>query len=75
MSPEALERLRSNLQNPPTAGEHIGVYNVAARLRLWGKEYGMDIQSEQGKGTAAVLRLPLVLSWEEDGGDDQNSDC
>ena len=67
MSRETLEALRNNLQNPPTTGEHIGVYNVAARLRLWGKEYGMDIYSEQGKGTAAVLRLPLVLSWDEGG--------
>lgn len=70
MAPEALERLRATLQNPPTTGEHIGVYNVAARLRLWGKEYGMDIQSEQGKGTAALVRLPLRLSWEEE--DDGN---
>lgn len=66
MSREALEALRNNLKDPPTTGEHIGIYNVAARLRLWGEEYGMDIQSAQGKGTAAVLRLPAVLSWEDD---------
>ena len=65
MGPESLEALRNNLKNPPTTGEHIGVYNVAARLRLWGKEYGLDIRSEPGKGTAAVLRLPRILSWEE----------
>lgn len=70
MGTETLEALRNNLKNPPTTGEHIGVYNVAARLRLWGKEYGMDIQSEQGKGTAAVLRLPQILSWEEGDEDD-----
>ncbi len=70
MDPEALERLRAALQNPPTTGEHIGVYNVAARLRLWGKEYGMDIRSERGTGTAAAVRLPRVLSWEEGDGDD-----
>lgn len=71
MGRPALEALRDTLKNPPTTGEHIGVYNVAARLRLWGKEYGMDIQSEQGKGTAAVLRLPQILSFEEEGdGDD-----
>ena len=76
MDGETLEALRNNLQNPPTTGEHIGVYNVAARLRLWGKEYGMDIQSQYGKGTAAVLRLPLVTAWEEEGEtDDQDSDC
>lgn len=70
MGAEALEALRNNLKNPPTTGEHIGVYNVAARLRLWGKEYGMDIQSQQGRGTAAVLRLPQILSWEEGDEDD-----
>lgn len=74
MGRAALESLRSTLKDPPTTGEHIGVYNVAARLRLWGKEYGMDIRSEQGKGTAAVLRLPLVLSWEEESADDQDPD-
>lgn len=66
MSPEALAALQNNLKSPPTTGEHIGVYNVAARLQLWGEEYGMDILSEQGKGTSAVLRLPLVLPWEEE---------
>ncbi len=70
MSPETLEALRNNLKNPPITGEHIGVYNVAARLRLWGKEYGMEIESEQGRGTAAVLRLPQILSWEEEGDED-----
>ena len=67
MSPETLEAVRDNLKNPPTTGEHIGIYNVAARLRLWGEEYGMDIQSEPGKRTAASLRLPLVLPWDEEG--------
>jgi len=67
MGPEALEALRNNLQNPPTTGEHIGVYNVAARLRLLGSEYGMKIQSGQGVGTTAELRLPRILSWEEEG--------
>lgn len=61
MSREALEGLRQNLRNPPTSGEHIGVYNVAARLRLRGGEYGLDVQSEQGKGTTATLRMPLVM--------------
>lgn len=75
MSRETLERLRQNLRNPPTTGEHIGVYNVAARLRLWGKDHGMDIQSEQGKGTEAILWMPLTTLWDEDGEvDDENTD-
>lgn len=76
MTPQALEALRENLRNPPTTGEHIGVYNVAARLRLQGTEYGLDIQSESGKGTVAAVRLPLVVLGEEGGAlDDENSDC
>lgn len=71
MGPEDLERLRKNLRNPPITGEHIGMYNVAARLRLSGREYGMDIQSEKGQGTTAILRLPVVtLSEEEEEADD-----
>ena len=66
MTEEMLDNFRKNLRNPPTTGEHIGAYNVAARLRLWGREYGMDIQSERGKGTSAVLWLPLVTLWDEE---------
>lgn len=67
MGEETLETLRGILKNPPTTGEHIGVYNVAARLGLLGREYGVDIRSRQGEGTAAVLRLPRVLAYEEEG--------
>lgn len=67
MTRQALQALRENLRNPPTTGEHIGVYNVAARLRLWGEEYGLDIQSESGRGTVAAVRLPLVMMDEEGG--------
>lgn len=76
MTEETLDHLRKTLRNPPITGEHIGIYNVAARLQLWGREYGMEIQSQYGVGTTAVLRLPLVTLWEEEEDlDDQNSDC
>lgn len=75
MTPEALDMLRRNLRNPPTTGEHIGIYNVAARLRLQGEDYGLDIASESGKGTVAVIRFPLVVCGEEENPDDENSDC
>ena len=71
MSEEALASLRQNLRNPPDTGEHIGMYNVAARLRLSGEDYGMKILSREGQGTEVVLRLPLVSLWdEEDAADD-----
>lgn len=66
MSREALDRLRRSLRNPPDTGEHIGMYNVAARLRLSGQEYGMDILSEEGQGTEVVLRLPIISAWDEE---------
>lgn len=75
MNQEDLTRLRRNLRNPPDTGEHIGMYNVAARLRLSGEGYGMEIRSREGQGTEVVLRLPLVRLWdEEEEQDDQDSD-
>lgn len=67
MSQQALEELRRNLLSPPTTGEHIGIYNVAARLRLLGRErqYGLDVDSRQGEGTTATLRLPLIQREED----------
>lgn len=70
MSEEKLEALRQQLKDPPTTGEHIGIYNVAARLRLLGEGFGLEFQSELGRGTTAVLRLPQVRAWEEDERDD-----
>lgn len=66
MTEEMLQNFRKNLRNPPTTGEHIGAYNVAARLRLWGRECSMDVQSEHGKGTTAALRMPLVTHSEDE---------
>lgn len=66
MTEEKLEDLRENLRNPSTTGEHIGVYNVAARLQLWGSGCGFEIQSRSGKGTSTVLTLPLVMLGEDE---------
>ncbi len=71
MSREALEALRGSLEHPSSAGEHIGIYNVAARLRLLGDEYGLDIASEAGHGTVAALRLPVIIIGE---GEDEQGD-
>lgn len=65
MPEEALAALRKNLESPPEAGEHIGLYNVAARLRLRGKGCGLTIDSQPGAGTRVALRLPLVVQESE----------
>ena len=55
--------------------EHIGIYNVAARLRLRDKRCRMKIRSHEGRGTAIALYLPLVEPLEEDFDDDPSVDC
>lgn len=72
MSPEKLKEVQEKLEKPPESGEHIGVYNVAARLRLSRKDCGISIQSEQGVGTSILLEMPL-MTMEDD--DDKDSDC
>ena len=60
MSEDALAHLRGQLNEPPDTGEHIGLCNVAGRLRLRGERYGLDIQSEEGRGTEVVVRVPMT---------------
>ena len=60
MSEERLENLRLNLVNPPTTGTHIGLYNIAARLKLRDKRCTFEIESEQGIGTKISITLPYI---------------
>ncbi len=71
MSQEALERLHAQLQSGSPTGEHIGLYNVAARLKLSGRSDGLEIQSEAGTGTSACMRLPLVVAGEKEEPEDE----
>ncbi|GIP39822.1 sensor histidine kinase YesM [Paenibacillus sp. J31TS4] len=44
----------------------IGVSNVDERLRLhYGEAYGLNIQSEQGRGTEVTARIPCMWKEEE----------
>ena len=74
MTQQALEQLKEHLQKPSPTGEHIGVYNVAARLRLAGEAYGLEIRSEPDVGTDAVMRLPLTTVEEREVEEDEASD-
>ena len=71
MSEEALARLQDHLQNGSLTGEHIGLYNVAARLRLSGRSEGLVIRSEVNSGTSATMRLPLMLAQKETEAEDE----
>lgn len=44
-----------------TSLDKAGIYNVNGRIRLhFGENYGLEIESEQGKGTKVTIVLPAV---------------
>lgn len=60
MKPEEYEEVCKKLNTPGLKLESsIGVYNICERIRLhYGEEYGLQIESEYGKGTKVILILP-----------------
>lgn len=70
MSAKALDALQKSLGRAPDTGSHIGLYNVCARVRLLGPEYGASVQSGPGQGTRVSLRLPLLQQQPEEDSDD-----
>ena len=65
MDRAALCAVRERLQEVPKGGEHIGLSNVAARLRLLDPPGRLRVHSTPGRGTRAVLFLPLMEAEEE----------
>lgn len=65
ISQEQLVALRVLLSNENAMPNRIGLYNVhrAAQL-LYGKEYGLTIDSVYGKGMRVVLKIPVILEEE-----------
>lgn len=62
ISPEALRRLEAHLRQSSPPEEHIGLYNVAARLRLAGEGYHFSVENRPEGGTAVTIRMPLILA-------------
>ncbi len=62
MRPEEFEAINKKLNTPGLKLESsIGVYNICERIRLhYGKEYGVKLESEYGKGTRVILRIPVI---------------
>lgn len=59
IEPDRLKGLKDVLlsDNPPL--DSIALYNVNQRLKLlYGKSYGLEITSELGAGTTALIKLP-----------------
>jgi two-component system sensor histidine kinase YesM len=62
ISPEKLEEIRQNLRHKDviSGGPGIGMVNVHRRIvHLFGEEYGISIQSIEGRGVVICIRLPI----------------
>lgn len=57
---EKLEQLKQNLNTTGThSSSSIGLVNVNERLKLiYGEKYGLDIDSEENRGTTVHIRIP-----------------
>lgn len=69
--PDRLKSILSSLsQSKPIVGEHIGLRNVLRRIQLqFGHSYGLDLQSEWGRGTSVRLKIPRMDTSSLNGSD------
>lgn len=63
MGQEELKALRDSIAQPDHENsEHIGMQNVATRLKLLYSEcYSMSLDSETGRGTRITIEFPMVM--------------
>jgi sensor histidine kinase YesM len=60
--PDLLSELNLNINNQSIKSKSIGLKNVNARIKLYfGEQYGLEIKSIPGKGTTAVIHIPMIL--------------
>ena len=60
MTLEQIDRMQQNMRNhPEESSKSIGLYNIYHRIQLYyGGDYGIQVQSQPGLGTAVTLILP-----------------
>ncbi len=57
MDPEDLERVRESIQKG--TGSSFGLFSIQQRIRLmYGRDYGLLIESRKGSGTKVTVRIP-----------------
>jgi len=62
-------KLRENNPEEAETGSSIGLFNINARLKmLYGKEYGLTIESQPDEGTCVSLIIPRRNMEEYDNG-------
>lgn len=66
MSEEEVRFLLTDGSRIRKHGSGVGLVNVNNRIRiLFGKEYGLSVESEPDEGTTVTIRMPAVLYTEE----------
>jgi two-component system sensor histidine kinase YesM len=61
INPEKVKELQQYFEEESAMGDSIGMKNVLTRLRIYyDKAFIFTIESEPGRGTRILLRLPLV---------------
>lgn len=63
---ERLEEIKRFLNNPDIhEGAGLGLLNIHERIKIvFGSAYGIDIESECGKGTLLTLKIPALIKKE-----------
>ena len=66
MSEEEVELLLTDNNRVPKHGSGVGLINIHNRLQiLFGKEYGLVIESDPDEGTKVSIQIPAILYTEE----------
>jgi len=61
ISKERMNYLNNILNKKNNDTDSIGLYNVHKRIKLiYGEEYGINIQSNEGEGTLVKIILPNI---------------
>ncbi|MNJ56447.1 Sensor histidine kinase YehU [compost metagenome] len=59
IQPERLEQIILGLSRPQENAESFGLRSIHERLELlFGESYGLEIESEEGRGTTLTVRFP-----------------
>ncbi len=61
MTEEEIQDIRDILQGEENLSKNIGLYNIHRRLNLlYGKNYGLKINSVYGEGTTVIVKTPYL---------------